>query len=154
MSRSLITLHCLLSITLLAACSSQPAGPQPPEIILSQDICEECGMIISEAEYAAATLVENGGPHKFESISDMVAYHMEHPDQKVQAWFAHDYNTRSWIRAEAAFYVMSARIQSPMPPGLAAFEQKADAEAFAATVEGVVLTFDEMRGQVHVAVHR
>jgi copper chaperone NosL len=153
MNRSLFTAHCLLITFLLAACSSQPAGPRPPEIIYGQDICEQCGMIISEAKYAAATLVENGDPRKFESIGDMVVYHMEHPDQKVEAWFVHDYNTDSWIRAETAFYVLSERIQSPMPPGLAAFEAEDDAEAFAATVDSVVLSFDEMRGQVHVAAH-
>ena len=150
---SRIMLFAAIVVWLAAACSARPAGPQPPDILYGQDVCEECGMIISDAKYAAATLVENGDPRKFESLADMVAYHMEHPDQKVKAWFVHDYNTESWIRAETAFYVMSNTIHSPMPPGLAAFEKKADAEAFAASVDGTVLSFDEMRAQVHIVAH-
>ena len=137
----------------VAACGPAAAEPQPPDIIYGQDVCEECGMLISEARYAAATLIENGEPRKFESIADMVTYHMDHPDQPVKAWFVHDYHTESWIRAETAFYVLSEAIRAPMPPGLAAFESRPAAETFASSAGGTVLSFDEMRTQVHIVVH-
>lgn len=141
-------------VFLLAACAPQNTGPQPPEIAYGQDLCEECGMIISEAKFAAATVLKDGQARKFESIADMMAYHMmEHPDQVVSAWFVHDYNSEHWIDAQTAVYVLSAEINAPMPPGLAAFEKPADAEAFAATVNGTVLTYDEMRAQVHLSMH-
>lgn len=144
---------CLFVAFLLSACASRSTEPQPPVIIYGQDVCDECGMLISEARYAAATLVVDGEPHKFESIGDMVLYHMERPDQTVRAWFVHDYNSEVWVAGEAAFYVVSAEIHSPMGVGIAAFETQADAETFAASLGVVVMTFDEMRAAVHVLAH-
>lgn len=144
----------VLGALLLAACAPPATGPQPPEIAYGHDLCEECGMIISEAKFAAATVLKDGQARKFESIADMMTYHMmEHPDQVVVAWFVHDYNSEKWIDAPTAVYVLSEAINAPMPPGLAAFEEQAEAEAFAATVNGTVLTYDEMRVQVHMSVH-
>ncbi len=141
----------LFALGLLAACA--PAGPQPPEVIYGQDVCDECGMIISDAHFAAATLVENGSPHKFESIADMLAYHMEHPNEQVRAWFVHDYDTGSWLRAETAFYVVSDKIQAPMPPGIAAFETQTGAEKLAGALGANVSSFEDVRIAVHLALH-
>jgi copper chaperone NosL len=138
---------------LVTACGAQPNGPQAPEIIYGQTVCTECGMIISDAQFAAATLVENGDSHTFESIADMVAYHMERPNEKVQAWFVHDYNSATWIRAETAFYVVSDQLRSPMPPGVAAFENQESARELAASLGVNVLAFDDMRLAVHLIVH-
>jgi copper chaperone NosL len=137
----------------LAACGGQPNGPQPPDLVYGQDVCDECGMIISEARFAAATLLQTGEFRKFESIADMVAFHMERPDQQVRAWFVHDYSSESWIRAETAFYVVSDQVHSPMPPGVAAFENQEMARDLAASLGVNVLAFEDMRLAVHLVVH-
>jgi copper chaperone NosL len=145
-------MYAVIAAVWLSACA--PAGPQPPEIAYGQDVCDECGMIVSEAKYAAATLVEKGGPHKFDSIADMLAYHMERPNEQVRAWFVHDYGTGNWIRAETAFYVVNDKIHSPMPPGIAAFESQDAAKAFAVEVgSGNIMVFDDVRAAVHLALH-
>jgi copper chaperone NosL len=73
----------LLVVALLSACSSQPEGPQPPEILYEQDVCASCGMIISEPRFAAATILTNGEGRKFDDIGEMLVYHMEHPTEQV-----------------------------------------------------------------------
>lgn len=136
-----------------AGCGARPSGPQPPDIAMGHDVCEQCGMVISEPRFACATVLNDGTIRKFDDIGDMVMYHFERPDQQVSAYFVHDYNTEAWTRGEPAFYVRSDRIKSPMGHGLAAFATKADAETHATQVSGTVLNFDEMRADVHVRLH-
>ena len=145
----LLTAFCLL----LSACSPKSAEPQPPGIAYGQDTCDACGMIISDAKFAAATLLTGGEALKFDDIGEMVTYHMDHPEAQVKAWFVHDYKSEAWIRGETAFFVSSDQLQTPMGGGVAAFEKKDDAEAFAAEKSGKVLTLDELRVEFHLKVH-
>lgn len=138
---------------LAPACAPQSSEPQPPEIAYGQDACEACGMLISEKRFACATVMADKKALKFDDIGDMLVYHMDHPDLQVAAYFVHDYNTEAWIHGETAFYVMSAAIATPMGHGIAAFEKPAEAEALAQDKQTTVLTFDDLRVQVHVKVH-
>jgi copper chaperone NosL len=151
--RSRIAVYGVLFTLLLAACQPRSEEPRPPEIVYGQDVCAQCGMIISEARFAAATVVVDGPAHKFDDVAEMVIYHMDHPDEDVRAWFVHDYNTEAWIRGETAFYVVSDDVHSPMGGGIAAFERQADAEAFARWHTTTVMNFDEMRAAVHMKIH-
>lgn len=150
--RFLLCASCLAAASAVAACApaSGNGEPQPPEIVYGQDLCAECGMIISEPRFASATLLANGEYRKFDDIGDLVQYHSDHPDQTVRAYFAHDYRTEEWIRAETAFYVQSPQIDSPMGHGVAAFAKKDDAQAFAQELGTSVLNFDEMRVGAHM----
>lgn len=143
----------LLAVVLLTACAGKPGEPRPPEIQYGQELCSACGMLISEARFAAATLLTSGEARKFDDIGEMLVYHMDHPEDQVQAWFVHDYGSESWIRGESAFFVKSEVIKSPMGSGIVAFEKESDAKAFAAQVQGTIYSLDEIRGQVHMAVH-
>jgi copper chaperone NosL len=149
----LITVYCSLITVLLSACSPKNAEPQPPTIAYGQDVCDACGMIVSDAKFAAATLLTSNEYRKFDDIGEMVTYHMDHPEQQVKAWFVHDYTSEAWIRGETAFFVLSDQLQTPMGSGVAAFEKKDDAEAFAAGKSGKVLTLDELRVEVRLKMH-
>jgi copper chaperone NosL len=80
-------------------------------------------------------------------------HHMDHPEDQVKAWFVHDYKGEHWIRGETAYFVKSDRLKTPMGGGVAAFENKAAAEAFAAGMSGKIYTLDELRVAIHEAVH-
>jgi len=133
----------LLALT-LSACAPGGVEPQPPAIAYGQDVCDLCGMIISEPKYAAAMLLENGESRKFDDIGNMFMYHDQHPEFGVRAWFVHDYQTETWIRGEPALYVQSPAIKSPMGHGIAALTERAAAEALAASLGVDVLTFDAL----------
>ena len=138
---------CLLfALTLVAtACAPANQEPQPPEIAYGHDMCDICGMLVSDPRYAAALLLDNGQALKFDDTGEMFVYHDKHPEQAVRAWFVHDYNTEQWVRGESAYYVVSTQIQSPMGFGVAAFGERSAAETFAQRIGVRVLTFDEAR---------
>ncbi|MEK7788140.1 MAG: nitrous oxide reductase accessory protein NosL [Chloroflexota bacterium] len=117
----------------------------PPEINYGHDFCDECNMIIGYDKFAAATILASGEAHKFDEVSNMLFYHLKHPDEQVRAWFVHDYASKTWIRGETAFYVQSAAIITPMNDGIIAFEQEADAQEVAAAKNGETFTFEEIQ---------
>ena len=144
----------LLAAALLSACSSQPEGPKPPEILYEQDVCASCGMIISEARFAAATVLTDGEARKFDDIAEMLVYHMEHPTEQVEAWFVRDYEDEHWIRGETAYFVRSDALKSPMGGNTVAFEDEKAASALAAELQGEVYTLDQLRAAIHMEVHQ
>jgi nitrous oxide reductase accessory protein NosL len=109
-------------------------------------------MIISEPKYAAATILANGETRKFDDISEMLIYHMEHPEAQAQIWFVHDHDTEEWIRGETAFFV-KGNVNTPMGGAIAAFADRAAAKAFAAEVNGAVYNLDDLRVEVHLTMH-
>jgi copper chaperone NosL len=140
----LILLATLLLLT-LTACSGTPnaVDPTPPTIHYGEDICEFCGMITSEERFAAAYVTSDGHSHIFDDISDMFLAHLK-MQEEVVAFFVHDYEDKSWIRAETAHYTLSDRLTTPMASGLAAFTSAEKATALAEELGGEVLTFDEL----------
>lgn len=132
-------------VILLAACSTSSGEVQPPEIHYSEDVCDACGMLISDAKFAAATVEEDGAARKFDDIGDLVAYYAPPAAAKVKAYFVHDYPSEKWLRAETAYFVQSPQIQTPMAHGIAAYADRAAAESAAHKYGVPVMTFDEVR---------
>lgn len=127
-----------------AACSGPANGePTPPIIHYSEDICEFCGMIVSEERYAAGYLTEDGQEHIFDDIGDMIQAHLN-TSPAVTAAFVHDHDNHTWIRAESAYFMMSQDLPTPMLSGLAAFASAEAAQEMAARRDGQVLTFQEL----------
>ncbi len=155
-SRFFSVIALLLVLVLFSAACSAPQGdePQPPEIQYGLDECDACGMSIDDARFASATLLMDGAYRKFDDIGDMIVYHMDHPDQQVEAWFVHDHDSEEWILAEDSFYVVSKEIESPMGHGIFAFETQETAEKFAGGLSSAqVMNFEEVRADVHLKVH-
>jgi copper chaperone NosL len=139
-----ILLVAVIISLLLAACSnSAVAQPAPPEIYYGEDVCEFCGMIISEERFAAGYISQDGQQHIFDDIGDMVQSHLENKGE-ITAAFVHDHKDHTWIKAETAHYVLSDNLPTPMLSGLAAFSTAEKATAFAHNLEGQILTFDEL----------
>lgn len=155
--RFLLCAACAGAGAVLAACAPRATTPQPPEIAYGLDVCDGCGMVISEPRFAGALLLEDGRSFKFDDLGDMLVYHLDRPNLKVAAWFVHDFYTEAWTRGETASYVASDTIASPMGHGLAAFAARDAAETFARSecgdTECPVLDFDGLRAHVHVNLH-
>lgn len=137
----------LIAVAMLigaTACSSRASGaPIPPDLHLGEDVCEFCNMIISEERFAAGYLTADGDEVIFDDIGDMVQHHLEQ-QAAVEAFFVHDHDDHTWIRAETATYVHSPELVTPMLSGLAAFSTEQEAKQFAAEADGETLTFEEL----------
>lgn len=141
---ALVIIH-LSFVILIAACSTASTEEQPPEIHYGEDVCDACGMLISDAKFAAASVEEDGAAHKFDDIGDLVAYYAQHPDAQVKAYFVHDYPSEKWLRAENAYFITSEQIQTPMAHCVAAYADRAGAEAAAQKYGVKVMTFAALR---------
>jgi copper chaperone NosL len=131
-------------LVLVAACNSgTTAELSPPGIHYGEDICEFCGMIISEERYAAGYLTSAGASRIFDDISGMVINHLQ-KQEDVTVFFVHDYDDSRWIRAEPAHYVLSSELPTPMSHGVAAFSTAEKATRLAGQVNGQVVSFEQL----------
>ncbi|MBE7529801.1 MAG: hypothetical protein HND44_15345 [Chloroflexi bacterium] len=135
----LLTVYILLT---LASCSGNNLDA-PPEIAYGRDICAECGMIISEPRFAASYTTKTGDVRLFESIEDMLMYHIEHQED-VHLFWVHDYHTEKWVRGDEAVYVLSEAIVTPMGGGVVAAVDKAAADALVTEGGGTAVNFEQL----------
>lgn len=130
------------------ACRQESAGPQPPMIYYGEDLCDYCGMIISEKRFAAGAVVRLGDgrteTRKFDDIGGLFLYLDEHPELEVLARYVHDYRTGEWLPAEEAVYVFHPELHSPMGHNVAAFRDRSAAERFVRERGGEVIPFAEL----------
>ena len=139
-----------LLLILLAACGGAAVAPNvPPEIRFGEDVCDQCNMIISDERFAAGLVVElepDSYEHRiFDDIGDLLAYEKAHGEElTVAAYYVHDYNSKEWIDGQAAYYIHSEGLRTPMGFGLAATAQEPEAKALAEEWAGEVLTFAEL----------
>jgi len=131
----------LLAIVLLVACQSQADLSQPPEIRYGEDMCTECGMIISEPRFAAAYYTVDGDARRFDDIGGMARHYAENQEDVVHFW-VHDYDTEEWIIADQAFFVMSDQIHTPMDFGVVAISDQSRAQELASEFNTMVMTFE------------
>ncbi len=146
-----------LTVLIVAACG-QPPRPEPAKIRFGETMCTECGMIISQPKFAASlAYAESEGRFKslaFDDIGDMIGYLQKHAELIPVGTWVHDYDSEEWIDANAAFFVESSAIKSPMGHGIAAFGTEEAANAFAAEVDGVVWDWGHLRVEHAMAGHQ
>ena len=134
---------------LLAGCSDEIASG-PPEILLGQDVCDTCNMIVSDARFAGATIVldERGRASSriFDDLNCQIQYETDHPDAEIATRWVHDYATAQWLAASNALYVRAESLITPMGSHTAAHADLSTAEALQQEEGGEVLGFEEVWG--------
>lgn len=112
----------LALILLLAACAPGATTPAAPEIRYGEDICAECKMLISDARFAAGYAYEVApGRYErkaFDDIGGMLLHAQKNPEDAVEAWYVHDYESEEWLDATEAFYVVDPDTPTPMGYGI------------------------------------
>lgn len=139
----------IFTLFLVMGCGQGEGEIKPAEIHYGEDLCAECGMIISDPKFASSITKVIGEKSyqniAFDDIGDMLAYLEKHPEEEIVGWFVHDYESEEWIDATTAFFVESDQIKSPMNHGIAACAERASAEAMAAETNGKVMTWKELQ---------
>lgn len=136
----------ILGAGLLVGCGDDASADEPPEIEYGKTECDRCHMIISDARFAAGLVAEDGEPIVFDDIGEMIAVVQEEGLNGRRAW-VHDYDSKEWIDATGAIYVVSTEVVTPMGSGVSAFAARDAAETFAGMNAGQVMTWDEMLGE-------
>lgn len=146
--RETIGFFLLASLILLAlsACQSTSEADTPPEIRYGEDTCDRCQMIINEARHASAYVTADGQTRRFDDIGDMLIFSDETGDN-VSAYWVHDYDSESWLKADQAAFVRSEQEPTPMGFGIIAFSSRERAESWASENGGMVMTFAELMAQ-------
>jgi len=108
------------------------------EVTLAKDArCVQCGMKCDIDSPFTALIEEPGGSLRpFCDIGDLLIYVKEHDVGKTGVRRVRDFHSHKWIDAIKAFYVKSAKFQSPMGWSIAAFSIKEEAVA-----EGKAMNF-------------
>lgn len=136
------------SLVLLAfACSPKdPNAPiPPPPIVLGEDPCAACSMIISDQRYAGAIGLREDGRIKnfvFCDIGEMFDFKL--PSAGEARYFVHDHDTAACIDAQSAFYLRSKRLRTPMHTGVAAFASAAERDAAREEFSGTSLSIGDL----------
>jgi copper chaperone NosL len=102
-----------------------------PSIAYGTDLCDYCGMTISDNRYGAALVTTKGRAHKFDSVECMlqsVLAGQKFGDVEVKSWYATNYASRgALVDASQAAYLVSPNLPSPMGANLTAFATKEEA---------------------------
>ena len=136
-----------LALLFLAACGRAPDLETPPAIVYGEDVCVECGMIISDPRFAAAYVTTSGDARLFDDIGDMLVYD-QRIGETVHAYWVHDLHSEAWVRAETATFVTQANINTPMGWGIVAFATAEDARLYVQASGGVMATLVELQTAV------
>jgi copper chaperone NosL len=139
----------VLLVVLAGGCSREEAAG-PPTLHLDEDVCALCGMIVSEAKFAAALVeVTDDGrtPVLFDDIGDMIVHLKRSPAATTTEFYVHDFVTQDWIAANDAWFTVSESLSTPMASGLAAFSDESAARTHVEAFPGEVLSWDQLRAR-------
>ena len=126
----------------------QKEGTGLPKIRYGKDLCNECGMIISEEQFVTTALDSEGNTLRFDEIGCMVLYQAKHPNLIKHSW-VHDYLTKEWIEADKAYYVSGNDTTAPMGYGIVGFSSQKEAEGFARSHGGQVVAMRDLAALVN-----
>ena len=152
--RTFTLLLAMCSMSMLCACEKQSAD-QPPSVQLGDSVCAQCNMIISDARWATATIVEGQrgpDPKLFDDFNCQVNYEVEHPEETIITRWSHDYISADWLRTEDATFLMSSELRTPMGSRVAAFAITSEAEAAHADLTGDLMDFQTLWARLGFAV--
>lgn len=137
-----MTRRAFLVLTVAATVTGcQSAAEGPPQIRYGRDTCDQCGMVISEARFAAAYLTRQW--RLFDDIGDMLVFYTSHREDVAIFW-VHDYDTGEWLEADRAFFVFSRALQTPMGHGIVAVAGREQADRLVGQIAGEILMFAEV----------
>src|SRR5262245_775361 len=135
----------LLGALWLAGCGNPKIEPVE---IAAEDMCAFCKMAISEKQYSAEFLNQDGDAFKFDDIGCLANQLKTIQNRRdIAAFFVVDYDVRQWVNAQQAYFVRSEEFKTPMSGRVVAFKDRSKAEEAAAKYHGSLLGFDEVFGE-------
>ena len=132
----------LVVLTLVGCSSLQPLP------IRAGDTCFTCGRVITEPKLAAEMIDANGRAYKFETVTCLTKYVVNHPSEKLAGTFVTDWSTGKWLPASNATYVRAVVDQVSLAKSYYAFRSADVAAAFAKEKASVTIDWATVQQQV------
>lgn len=133
----------IAAVALMSACATKEDGP--PDIQVDRTACSHCSMLVSEPRYAAAYRVDGAEARVFDDIGCLLDALGKDTQAPARFWFM-DATDAKWIDGDAATFVRSEGIRTPMNGGITAYRDTAAAKSAAARHSGsVVGSFGALR---------
>lgn len=133
------------------------AADLSPQQVSSEARCPVCGMYPSRyPQWMAQIVFSDYSAISFDSpvelfrfLNAMGQYDKRHTPADVGAIYVSHYGSKGWLDAKKAFFVFGSKVLGPMNEANGpAFATRAEADAFARTQGGQVLTFAEVTPRV------
>lgn len=142
----LVLLLAIVALFLMAACARR--GPEP--IRYGTENCDFCRMNIADPRFGAQLVMKTGKVRKFDSVECLASYYLaQHAAGKVESVWVTDFaRPGALVRADSAVFHQGGAGHSPMGMQIAAYRDRAGAEAARARLGGEVLGWDAILERV------
>lgn len=129
-------------VVYVGACAQAEIKPQN---ITENDVCFRCKAAIVDKHYAAQLVTKDGFVRKFDDFGCMIKYATEKIGKgNVTAYYAMDFPSVQWVKADEAFFVKSDKFQTPASGGILAFKDQAKAQALASQYQAQLVAFKDL----------
>ncbi len=145
---SLAILAGVFTLAFSPACQREDISG-PPSLRLGLDLCIGCGMLIMEDQSSCSLLVTQDGDRAYLHFDDpgcLLDYRADNPSTPIVDQFVHDYQSRQWLIATKACYLVGVdkTLSTPMGSGIVAFSSPTAANAQRTTSGGDVTHFEQL----------
>ncbi|WP_333878868.1 nitrous oxide reductase accessory protein NosL [Flavobacterium sp.] len=131
----------LITLLTLISCGSN----EPKPIKLNIDSCDFCKMTIANGKFGAELITQKGRYYKFDDLACMVQFAKSNTVVPYQSFFVNDYlKDNTLISVEAAFFIKSDKLNSPMRGNMAAFSTAAQQGEYTKKLGAQTLTWSEV----------
>jgi copper chaperone NosL len=137
----------MIAAVLLAPLALLACSIEPEPVHVGAEECAHCSMLISDRRFAAQVLNTKGRAWKFDSIECLRGFIQAgtlQPADVHSAWVTDAAAGTEWVAADAAYFLRSPAVSSPMGGGLIAYAAEDAARAARADVGGEVLSWDDL----------
>lgn len=127
---------------LISSCSTKP---EP--FVAGKDECYVCKMGIADLKFGGEVITKKGKIYKFDDAGCMLNFLKSGSieNKEIADKVMMNYNTpNTFIKAEAAWYLISPGTKSPMNSNISAFDTKEAAEKIMKSKSGQLLRWDEL----------
>ncbi len=118
-----------------------------PRIVLGQDSCELCHMLIADGRFGAVIVTSTGKQLKFDGVECMIEYLDANPALATKSlWVADALTSGSLVPAEQATYVIDGDLRAPMGD-IVSFATRTAADGLKGA-QGRVVSWTDVRTRV------
>ncbi len=135
------------SLAALVGCTD-PEASGPPELVLGEDVCADCGMSIIESKFAAAVLVEVDGRREhavFDDVGCLIYWQEHHADARILERWSRTKDRDGWVTMDAGHFVVGSTVQTPMDFRIVCCSTREEAEKVIAQSGGVLTPYPAVR---------